>query len=173
MKLDVSTAIRMPGHEYAFSGQQAIAPVDICGEEVRFDDAEVKGTFQALDDGSVTVDGSIATVAHARCANCLAPAAEKVVNAFRETFVRNGDPEDDEIFSFTGHEVDLEKLVMSYAVLALPMRFLCREGCEGMVAYAETDPHVCLCQEEDELHTQRPFAALQQLLDQKSGENAE
>lgn len=167
MKLDVSTAIRTPGQDYAFSGQQAIAPVEIYGEMVSFDPAMVKGTFQALDDGSVTVDGCFRTLAHARCANCLAPATAVVENSFRETYVYQGDPKDTEIFAYTGGQVDLEKLVFDYAVLALPMRFLCREDCKGMTAYAEADPDVCLCQQE-ELHTQRPFAALQQLLDEQS-----
>lgn len=169
MKLDVSTALRTPGQEYAFAERQAIAAVDIGGDSVTFDECEVKGVFQALDDGSVTVDGSISTVAHAPCANCLAPASAPVKADFRETFVRGGDPEDDEIFAYDGYLVDLEKLVMSYAVLSLPMRFLCREDCEGMAAWAGPDDDVCLCQEE-ELRTQRPFAALQQLLDEKSGE---
>lgn len=170
MKLDVSTAIRTPGQEYAFQGQQAIAPVDIYGDIVSFDDAEVKGIFQAMEDGSVTVDGTIRTVAHARCANCLAPASAIVENSFRETFIHNGDPEDDEQYAYGGCLVDLEKLATDFTVLALPMRFLCREDCAGMTAYADADPDVCLCQSEDELHTQRPFAALQQLLDEKSGQ---
>lgn len=170
MKLDVSTAIRTPGQEYAFQGQQAIAPVEIYGDIVSFDDAEVKGIFQAMEDGSVTVDGTIRTVAHTRCANCLAPASAAVENSFRETFVHNGDPQDDEIFAYTGCLVDLTKLVSDYTVLALPMRFLCRDDCEGMTAYADADPDVCLCRSEEELHTQRPFAALQQLLDEKSSQ---
>ncbi len=172
MKLDVTTAIRTPGQEYAFDGQQAIAPMDVSGDSVTFDDACVKGTFQALDDGSVTVDGSVCAVAHGRCANCLSPASVRVENSFRETFVRNGDPEDDEIFSYTGCMVDLEKLVMSYVVLALPMRFLCREDCPGLAHDVEKDPDVCLCQEGDDVHTQRPFAALQLLLEEKNGSSA-
>lgn len=169
MKLNVSTAIRTPGQTYAFSERQAIAPMEIGGDTVTFDDIEVKGTFEALDDGTINVEGSLKTVAHAPCANCLAPASAIVENIFRESFIRGGDPEDDEIFVYDGYLVDLDKLIMSYTVLAMPMRFLCEGGCSGMADWVKSDDQVCLCQEE-ELHVQHPFAALQQLLDEKSGQ---
>ena len=172
MKLDVSDAIRNPGTEYAFTVQQTIAPVEISGENVVYDDATLKGTFVATDEGHVTVDGSLVTVAHARCANCLGPAQADIEISYRETFMRGGDPEDDEIFAYDGYQIDLEKLTMSYAVMATPMRFLCKEDCPGLVEFAGPDNDVCLCQKE--LPGQHPFAALQQLLaDKDAGDKAD
>ena len=171
MKLDVSDAIRNPGTEYAFTVQQTIAPAEISGDTVTYDDAAVTGTFVATDEGHVTVDASITTVAHAHCANCLAPASADIQVSCRETFMRGGDPEDDEIFVYDGYQVDLEKLVMSYAVMDTPMRFLCKEDCPGMIEYAGTDNDVCLCQKE--LPGQHPFAALQQLLADNAGDKAD
>jgi uncharacterized protein len=158
MKLDVSLALKNPGQEYLFRGEQAIAPQEISGDTVTFDDAILEGTYFATDDGSVQVDGKLTTVAHAHCANCLEPASADIQATFRETFLRNGDPEDDEIFVYTGSCVGFEKLAMSYAVLALPMRFLCREDCPGLVGFADNDT----CQKE--MQNEHPFAALQQLL---------
>ena len=172
MKLDVSTALRTPGQEYAFHERQAMAPVEALGETVSFDDVEVKGTFQTLDDGSVTVDGTLTTVAHARCANCLAPAKAEVTGSFRETFVRGGDPEDDEIFVYDGYLVNLDRLILTYIMLNMPMRFLCGEDCEGMKAYVEGDRSVFLYREGEPPRTQNPFAGLQQLLEQ-SGDEAD
>ena len=57
-----------------------------------------------------------------------------------------------------GYEVSLDKLVMSYAVMALPIRFLCREDCPG---FEYRDPDAV----HDEPGIQYPFAGLQQLLD--------
>ena len=74
MTLNVSDALHHPGQDYAFQGEQTIAPVDIGGDTVSFDTALLKGTFFTADDGSVTVDGRLSTVAHAHCANCLEPA---------------------------------------------------------------------------------------------------
>ena len=144
MKLDVSSAIRTPGQEYAFSGQQTMAATDVGGELITFDDVVVKGTFLVLEDGSVTVDGLVETVAHSRCASCLAPASAQVSNSFRETFVRGGDPEDDEAFAYDGYLVDLDRMIETYVLLALPMRFLCKEDCPGLGMYAKPGDDVSL-----------------------------
>lgn len=162
MKLNVSEALRNPGQEYVFRGEQTIAPVEIYGDTITFDVADMTGTYFAADDGSVTVDGSLKTVAHAPCANCLEPASADIEAAFRETIQRNGDPNDDETFSYEGYQVELEKLAMSYAVLAMPMRFLCREDCPGLGEIHGADNDFQVCQKE--LPGQHPFAALQQLL---------
>jgi uncharacterized protein len=158
MKLDVSDALSHPGQEYRFSGTKAIADQEISGDRVRLDDCETEGAFMADEDGNIAVRGKLRTVAHARCANCLAEEQSEIENEFDEVFQRNGDPEDDEIFAYEGHEVSLDKLVMSYAVMALPIRFLCREDCPG---FEYRDPDA----EPSEPGIQFPFAGLRQLLD--------
>ena len=161
MKLDVSVALKNPGQAYPFQGEQTIAPIDVYSDEVTFDPAVVKGAYTAMEDGSVTVEGQLTTVAHAPCAKCLEPASAEIQASFRETFLRDGDPEDDEIFAYAGSVVGFEKLAMSYAVLNMPMRFLCSEECEGFDEYTGADTAT----EQKEMQSTHPFAALQQLLD--------
>ena len=178
MKLDVLQALRNPGTEYAFSVEQELAPQDVCGSEVTFDVVKLAGKLVAGEDGSVTVEGKLSTGAHAPCANCLAPAISAVEGDFRETFIHGGDPEDDESFAYNGSALELDKLTLFYVMFNLPMRFLCKEDCPGLDHYAgagvtistDEDMTTTLCQ--DELNVQRPFAALQQLLAEKS-DNAE
>jgi uncharacterized protein len=158
MKLDVSDALSHPGQEYPFSGTQAIADQEISGDIVRMDDCMVEGRFMADEDGNIAVEGRLRTVAHAPCANCLEQAHAEIGNEFDEVFLRNGDPEDDEIFAYEGHEISLDKLVMSYAVMALPIRFLCKEDCPG---FEYRDPDAV----RTEPGIQFPFAGLQQMLD--------
>jgi len=157
MKLDVSDALSNPGQEYPFSGLQAIADQEVSGDTVRIDDCAVEGVFLSDEEGNISVRGKLRTIAHAHCAKCLEEASAEVGNEFDEVFQRNGDPEDDEIFVYEGREVSLEKLVMSYAVMALPIRFLCREDCPG---FEYRDPDVAPA----EPGIQYPFAGLQQLL---------
>ena len=178
MKLDVLQALRNPGTEYVFSVEQELPPQDVSGSEVTFDVVKLNGKLVAGEDGSVTVEGKLSTVAHAQCAKCLAPAISEVEGEFRETFIHGGDPEDDESFAYDGSALDLEKLTLFYVMFNLPMRFLCKEDCPGIGQYAgagvtistDEDITTTLCQ--DELNVQRPFAALQQLLAEKS-DNAE
>ena len=178
MKLDVLQALRNPGTEYAFSAEQELAPQDVGGSEVTFDVVKLTGKLVAGEDGSVTVEGTLSTVAHAQCAKCLASAISPVEGAFRETFIHGGDPDDDESFAYNGGAIEFDKLTLFYVMFNLPMRFLCKEDCEGLSMYAGADVTIStgddvttsLCQ--DELNVQRPFAALQQLLAEKS-DNAE
>lgn len=167
MELNVSEALRNPGQEYRFDGEQEIAPVDVLGEEVRFDNTRLAGTFFTGSDGSVTVDGELSATAHTRCANCLKPASTEIRIPFRETFRRDGDPEDDEQFAYTSSVVRFEKLAMSYAVLALPMRILCRADCPGM-SDVDSEAHGFTLLAEEPPKGQRPFAALGKLLEQDS-----
>ena len=160
MKLDVSVALAHPGQEYSFSGLQAIADQEIYSTLVRIDDCRVEGTYMADDAGNISVKGRLSTIAHAPCAKCLAEASAKVENEFDEEFIRDGNQEDDEIFAYEGHLVSLSKLVMSYAVMALPIRFLCREDCPG---FEYDDPDAAPA----ESGVQYPFAGLRQLLDHK------
>ncbi len=164
--LDVTLATRNPGTVYPFEVGQAIAPQEISGDQITFDEAILKGTLEAMENGDVEVEGTLRVLAHGHCANCLKKADVLVEAAFRELFQREGDPEDDEIFTYTGHVVDLEKLAMSYAVMHLPMRILCRNDCNEYVQYLETEDDPDPCQKE--LPGQHPFAALQQLLEQVS-----
>ena len=178
MKLDVLQALRNPGTEYAFSVEQELAPQDVNGSEVTFDVVTLAGKLVAVEDGSVTVEGKLSTVAHSQCAKCLAPAISQVEGDFRETFIHGGDPEDDESFAYNGSALDLDKLTLFYVMFNLPMRFLCKEDCPGLGHFAGADVTISMGDDEsttlcqDELNVQRPFAALQQLLAEKS-DNAE
>ena len=134
MKLDVAEALAHPGQEYRFAGSQAIADQEIGGDLVHLEDCAVEGVLMADDEGQIAVRGKLRTVAHAPCANCLEEAHAE------------------------GHEVCLDKLVMSYAVMALPIRFLCREDCPGLTY---RDPDVVPA----EPGIQYPFAGLRQLLE--------
>lgn len=168
MKLNVSQALMNPGTTYAFSGEQTIAPQEVSGETISFENALLEGTYVAGEDGSVTVDGRLTVIAHGQCAKCLEPASANLESEFQETFLRDGDPEDDETFSYEGYQVEFDKLAMSYALLALPIRLLCREDCPGLPGMGCSDEDTCVCQKEEP--SRHPFAALQQLLTDMSEE---
>ncbi len=170
MTFNVSRALKQPGTPFPLDVEQAIAPQEVGGETVTFEPARLKGSFMAVDNGKVELRGVLTARAHAHCANCLAPAEAAVEEAFDEIFEPGEDTGDPEVFTYTGQEIDPERLAMSTAVLGLPPRFLCREDCDGQPDYIDADVEVCLCQKE--LPGQRPFAALKQLL-AEAGKNAD
>ena len=163
MLLDISRAFRTQGEEFPFELSGEIPTQDILGEPVSFDGVTLRGTYSAAGK-SVLIMGQLKAAAHARCAKCLGPAQADLKVPFRETFMQDGDPEDPDKFAFEGNMLDLSHLMLSMAVLALPMRFLCGEGCKGLcpVCGENLNKNHCTCRKE--MPTKHPFEALQQLL---------
>ena len=161
MFLDVTKALQSPGTDIPFQVELEIPVQDVLGEDVSFEPAVVTGSAQSIGD-SIILHGSIQTTAHARCANCLAPASAELEVEFRETFLHGETSDDPDLFSYEGSKVELDQMVLSVVILALPMRFLCREDCQGFCPQCGMDKNLCTCQKE--LPAKHPFEALQQLL---------
>lgn len=166
--LDVTQALKSPGTPFPFHVEQTIAPQDVLGEMVAFDPAQVAGHVVATPEGDIMVEGTLSVTAHAPCAYCLEPASTVLQAAFSETFLLDGDPEDGEVFTYTSSRLSFERLVLSYALLELPLRMICGEGCTGVpggLQEAESgqwSTDVADCQKDQP--KAHPFAALQQLL---------
>ena len=162
MLLDVTCAIQSPGTEFPFSLSQEIAPQEVLGEQVVIDTATLNGFFSGVGE-SIYVRGTISTVAHAGCANCMAPAQSPIEVTFSEVFLHEEKSDDPDRFTYEGSKIDLTDLAMSLTVLSLPMRFMCKEDCKGLCGKCGKDKDHCTCQKELPAR-QHPFAALQQLL---------
>lgn len=164
MQLDVSRAMRSPDEKFPFIHHERIAPQEIYGEEVTFDEPVVlEGRF-CMSGSELTLDGTLTATAHSRCCNCLGPATVPINVPFHETFVRldhEVEPEDDDPdrLSFTGSKVELGHLAMTLAVLELPIRILCRPDCEG---YKQMAPQYTGRVAEEA--SANPFSVLKQLI---------
>lgn len=170
MLLDVSRALRMPGEVFPFLHREEIAPQEIFGETVTFSVAALAGHFSMAGE-SLHLWGEMTVTAHGHCAGCLKPVDDEMKIPFDEIFVRqegrypqteNADQDEDERLVFEGSKVELSQLALTLAVLELPMRFECKEGCQTL---AEMQPdiqptHAC----QKDMPDQHPFSALQQLL---------
>lgn len=116
----------------------------------------------------ILVDGEVAGVANVQCVRCLRefdqPFRGVVEGEYRPSVdVRTGlplaMPEDDDIFIIDhNHELDLAPLLRQVIILALPMRPVCGEQCEG---FQREFPAA-----EDEVDDR--FAVLRTLLDEGS-----
>lgn len=167
LPLDISAALRLPGTEVPFEHRVDLPEQDVLGETVTFPEpALVKGTFQLSGDALV-FKARLEARARGACARCLEPVDHRVSLPFEEAYTRedqvHGEPDPwEERLTFTGNRVDLTPLVLSLAVLDLPLRFLCGKGCAGVPESPagrteETN-------NEETSADARPFAALQQLL---------
>ncbi|NLI20862.1 MAG: DUF177 domain-containing protein [Clostridiales bacterium] len=163
MELDVSKALQAPGTELPFAAEMTVPPQDVIGEEVSFDPVSLEGTYSALD-GAIHLSGVLKTTARATCAMCLAPANAAMTIRFDETFRKDANEIEDEVFRYEGGKVTLDQLALTLIMLNLPMRFLCKENCGGSQAYQALRQDISKSSCEEESPTQRPFEALQRLL---------
>ncbi len=162
MQLDVMQALLRPGDVFPFETQVAVPPQDVDGEQIKFDGVALAGTFSAMD-GTVQLKGTLHTTAHASCAMCLSDVAYPVDLEFQEIFRKDAAQTEDEVFPYEGNEVPLDQMTLTLIMLDLPMRFLCREDCNGGEALKPYQTNSkSSCQED----TQRPFEALKRLLEE-------
>lgn len=164
MRLDVSKALRAPGASFPFQVTGEIPPQDILGETVVFSGVSLEGVYTAAEE-IVSCRGTLHAEATARCARCLSPAKVAIDAPFDEIFERAVTPKDPDHFSFEGSALDLFPLALTVAVLALPIRFLCREGCAGEALQAPqvSDPRACPPDAPAEKSDANPFEALQHM----------
>ena len=163
MELDVSKALLAPGTEYPFAAEVTVPPQDVIGETVAFDTVTLRGHVSALD-GTVRLAGELMTTARAACAMCLAPVSVPMTVGFDETFRKDAKEIEDEAFRYEGSKVTLDQMALTLLMLNLPMRFLCKENCEGDEALQAYKQDIFKSSCEEESQTQRPFEALQRLL---------
>lgn len=171
MLLDVSRALREKGTEFPFTHTEEIPPQHILGDTVTFDSPVLMEGIYSMGEKKLRIAGTLRTTVHAHCANCLADVTEKLIVPFDEVFKHvtryemqlSDDCPVEDNWQFDGYQVDLSQIALTLAVLALPIRFLCREDCDGYkqeLKRFQQQANAC----REELTQEHPFAALQQLL---------
>lgn len=94
-------------------------------------DSPIRGELSLLrTDRGIFVNGILDTTAKAVCSRCLGTFDQTLSLRIEEEFLLKG-----EGGAFTineNQEIDLSEAVRQYALLALPMKPLCREDCQGL-----------------------------------------
>ncbi|NLC33533.1 MAG: DUF177 domain-containing protein [Clostridiales bacterium] len=169
MAIDISKALRSPEERFPFTYELSLPAQDILGEMVHFDPVKMEGDFY-MAEGKLYLQGQLTTVAHSRCSKCLNPADYPVNIDFHEVFYNARDknldeeflPDDLDRFAYDGPQLAVDHLALTLVVLDLPIRFLCQEDCKGIEG--ATEYYLGTDTDQNELKMQRPFSALQQLL---------
>ena len=164
--LDISRALRAPGEEIPFQHCDEIPPQEIFGETVTFSEVVLEGLCSVTED-SLRIHGTLTCTAHGHCAMCLRPVEYPVEVPFDEVFTRQTrynraeeeSPDEEERLMYEGSKVELSHLAMTLAVLDLPIRFECGDGCPAL-----PDDTPSLRASQKDMPDQHPFSALQQLL---------
>lgn len=169
MLLNIRPALDQRGTEFRFTHDEQIPPQDILGETVTFSNpVRLEGTFMMVED-ILQLKGTLTTEVHVQCANCLKKITYPLKVAFSENVHRSTAKGEEDPFSdertipFDGHDAELAHLALTLAILALPIRFTCEEGCEGLNQMQVEDA------KDDQVDPDHPFAKLKQLFSKDSG----
>lgn len=163
MRLNVSKALKSPGTPFPFEATVELPPQDVLGETVRFEPVALAGSYIALDEGVVQLEGRLETTAHATCARCMGPADAKVQVDYCEQF-RKDAQQDDEAFPYESGALDLDPLALTLVMLNLPMRFVCSESCEGTAEWRQYQQSMPRDEEDTSARVQHPFEDLKRML---------
>jgi uncharacterized metal-binding protein YceD (DUF177 family) len=158
LKIPVS---RIPAHGCRVGTEivlDMVRPVE--ADRIPLDAAALSGTLTDVS-GDVLFHGHIRGVFRQACDRCLEMAERSFETEVYWTFeakewrmetADNGAGEDGElaaeaagIYPFNGAEVDLSRPVWDELVLALPVKFLCREDCKGLCPCCGADWNKISC----------------------------
>ncbi len=138
MLISVTEARKSPGQAFGFSLEETAGPFELGAEEVVLvKPVSISGSIVADAEG-ISVRGALKTAIKAECARCLKPLTEPLDAEFNVRFHKSAG-DDDEIYLYEGDSLDITDMVKDYALLAVPIRSLCRPDCKGLCAVCGAD----------------------------------
>lgn len=168
MYLDVSKAFVRPMNEFPFEVEVELPAQNVNGDEVTFEAVSLSGVY-SMNDDTVTLEGTLKTVAHAPCARCMEMTAAPIEVAFCETFRKDANEEEDGCFRYENKQLPLNHMTLTLVLLNMPMRFECAHDCMDearLTAWNEQDTVWAEADEETQ-GTYRPFEGLAQMLEEE------
>ena len=138
------------GNERKFTGRDSRLEIELQGDLFVFTEVRVEGQATNVG-GKIYVKGGIEATAGMTCGCCLTPFTIPVTTFFEETYydadgVDQGD-RDDAGRIYSGEKIDLRDVIIESLVLVMPMKPVCRQGCQGLCpscgANLNTDPCNC------------------------------
>ncbi|HIU46014.1 MAG TPA: DUF177 domain-containing protein [Candidatus Fimadaptatus faecigallinarum] len=168
MRMDVSLALKNPGHEFPFALELPLRDQEFAGEAIEFkSDARLEGTY-AMQGAGVVVRGELSVKLSRQCSKCLGPVDTAVECEFEDMFFKEPDPDEpNDLFIIENYTIDMSAYAESLVFLELPMTAQCSPDCKGLcpVCGANLNISQCSCGKADTpSDTRKPFAALEDLL---------
>lgn len=119
-------------------------------------ESQIKGDIKLVrTNRSVLVKGTLRTEVHLDCSRCLKPFAQKLSLKIEEEYfptidvitgVPVGLPDQPDCFTIDEHHIlSLVEAARQYALLALPMKPLCRKNCAGLCPVCGKNQNVGNC----------------------------
>lgn len=169
MRMDVSLALKNPGHEFPFALELPLTNQEFAGEQIEFlAPAKLDGTYSLQGEG-VIVRGQLSVKYRRQCSSCLEPVDASADTEFEDMFYKEQNPDDpNDLFLIENYTIDMTAYAESLVFLDMPMTAKCSPDCKGLcpVCGANLNISQCSCGKADTPSKRKPFAALEDLLTQ-------
>jgi len=157
MRVAVIDIKRAPGMHKDVPIQIQLDPVEIGGQQIRFDEP-FTGQAEIWNSGeNLLVRAKLAGEAQVPCSRCLTTFTSPFKVTFEEEFIEGLPSEDEDVEAldertvtyYEGDEIDLTESLRDNVLLELPMKPICRVDCKGLCPYCGEDKNLvsCECQE--------------------------
>ncbi|MCI8335788.1 MAG: DUF177 domain-containing protein [Peptococcaceae bacterium] len=127
---------RIIADDYGYQGVSLSAPVLFQGS--------VKNEKSIL-----VVEGHVSGKIEAVCSRCLTTFPYEIETVFSERYTNHEEiaaaDEEDEIHFFQGDELDITEDVLRQIFLSLPMKFVCKEDCQGFCPHCGINLNTGTC----------------------------
>lgn len=135
MRLDLLSVLQSDGAELPFCFEQDLSALEICGQTPFPHAARVEGRVvkSCRRGGALELSMEVTVRCQSVCDRCGLPVS-RLLHAPFSAFISEhaGDLDSEDTVFMDGHELDLEPLAVSAAVLEYPAKLLCREDCRGL-----------------------------------------
>lgn len=133
LQLDVARLKRSPGESVTFELMADMPPMEMTGEKISFDEP-VKAVLNATNTGqTIMVEGTVSGVLQLNCCRCLEPFHYPVEVPFAEIYTTAVEKaKEEEAILFSGDILDVTPEALKCLIMALPMKAVCHEECQGL-----------------------------------------
>ncbi len=150
MLIDVSSILKEVGGRVEVSGNINVDNIDFLGESFHFNSLIIEGEF--VNNGkSLILSAHVKAEVNVLCARCRKPITCPIEYDIDETFIQGYDGEDEDIYVFTGHEIDVDEVVYNNFFMNASGKYLCSEDCKGLCPKCGADLNMgdCGCSDDD------------------------
>lgn len=132
LQLDVARLKRSPGDSVRYDLLADLPPLELPGERINFVGPVKAGLDVANTGETLAVTGEVSGKLTLTCGRCLEPFEFVFEVPMEETYAPASQGEQGEAVPFTGDILDVTAEVLKNIHLALPMKAVCREECQGL-----------------------------------------
>jgi uncharacterized protein len=157
LRIDVTELRRGIGREATYEFREAVQPVEMAGETVTFEPAQVTARLVNAGD-SIGGYFEVSSGAHMLCSRCLKPVLVPIDMEFMVVYQQapatpgKDDGLEHEVVLYTENRIDVSDDVRQHLVLELPMKPVCGPSCKGLCPRCGRDLNEgdCDCPKTDE-----------------------